>query len=84
MEQISAELNARAATARKLQAEARDAEALNQLTKEQAEAVGRLVHAEVDGSERRIRRDSVLIGLLWFIAGVAATIGVTLLVHPLH
>src|ERR1700761_2177625 len=47
VEQVSAELEARAVTARRLQEEAANAEALAALHKEQTEAVRRLLRAEM-------------------------------------
>jgi hypothetical protein len=82
VEQVSAELDARAATVRQLQEDAEAAEALAALHKDQADAVRRMIDAELGGSEKRIRRDSIVIGMFSFIAGVGATIVVTLLVHP--
>jgi hypothetical protein len=84
VEQISAELDARAATARELQEGAKAAEALAELNKEQAEAIRRLMDAELESSERRIRRDSVIIGIGSFIAGGGVSLLVTLLVHLLQ
>lgn len=46
-EQVSAELEARAATARRLQEEAKQAEELASINREQAEAVRRLMDAEL-------------------------------------
>lgn len=84
VQQISAELEARAATAKQLQEEAQAAEALAGIHKEQADAIRRLMDVELTGSERRIRRDSLIIGIGSFIAGGGVSFLVTLLVHPLH
>jgi hypothetical protein len=67
--QISAELEARAITAKQLQEDAKAAEALAGIHKEQAEAIRRLMDAELTGSELRIRRDTVIVGIASFIAG---------------
>ena len=95
-EHINAELTARAATARKLQEEAEQAEALASVNREQAEAVRRLLEAEIAGKladsgkaiernvRRDVRRDSIRIGIGSFIAGGGLTYLITLLVHPLH
>lgn len=84
VEQVSAELDARAATARQLQKEAEDAEALAALHREQADAVRRMIDAELATATRRIRSDSIKIGIASFIAGGGLTLLVTLLVHPIH
>jgi hypothetical protein len=81
--QISAELEARAATVKKLQEEAASAETLASINKEQAQAVQRLLGAELQGSERRTHRRSLIDGALYFIGGAAASFLITLLVHPL-
>jgi hypothetical protein len=82
--EVSAELEARAVTAKKLQEDAKAAEALAGLHKEQAEAVRRMLDAELAGTARRIRRDAITIGLGSFAAGGAVSFLVTLFVHPLH
>lgn len=84
VEQVSAELDARAATARQLQKEAEDAEALAALHKDQADAVRRMIDSELATATRRIRSDSIKIGIASFIAGGGLTLLVTLLVHPIH
>jgi methyl-accepting chemotaxis protein len=84
VEQVSAELEARAATARQLTKDAETAEALAGLHKQQAEAVRRMMDAELAGATRRIRSDSIKIGIGSFVAGGGLTFAVTLLVHPLH
>jgi hypothetical protein len=84
VEQVSSELDARAATARRLKEEAQAAEALAGLHKEQTEAVRRMVNAELAGATRSIRKDSIKIGIAAFVAGGGVTFAVTLLVHPLH
>jgi hypothetical protein len=84
VEQVSAELEARAATAKKLKEEAEAAETLASIHKEQAAAIQRLLDAELEGTARRIRRDSIIIGIASFVAGGGLTLLVTLLVHPLH
>jgi hypothetical protein len=76
--QISAELEARALTAKQLQEDAKAAEALAGIHKEQAEAIRRLMDAQLTGSERRIRRDSIIIGIGSFIAGGGVSFLVTL------
>jgi hypothetical protein len=84
VEQVSAELDTQAATARCLKAEAASAEALAALNKDQADAVRNLVDTELSTATRRIRSDSIKIGVGAFLAGGALTVLVTLLVHPLH
>lgn len=77
--QISAELEARAMTAKQLQEDAKTAEALAGIHKEQAEAIRRLMDAELTGSERRIRRDTIIVGISSFIAGGGVSFLLTLL-----
>jgi hypothetical protein len=88
VEQVSAELDARAVTARRLKEEAADAEQLAAQNKEQADAVRRLIRSEMtqelSTAQRRIFRDSLRVAIGSFVVGVAATFLVTLLVHPLH
>jgi len=84
VEQVSSELEARAATAKRLKEEAETAEALAGLHKDQAEAVRRMLDAELVTTARRIRSDSIKIGVASFVAGGGLTFVVTLLVHPLH
>ncbi len=76
-EQVSAELDARAATARKLHEEAKQAEALASVNREQAEAVRRLLEADISEKladsckaiQRNDRRDAIRIAAAGFIAG---------------
>ena len=84
VEQVTAELELRAATAEKLQAQADAAEQIVKLTAEQQKAVARLVRTEVAGESKRAFRQSLLANALLFLAGVLATITVTLFVHPAY
>ena len=92
VEQVSAELDARVATAQKLQEEARQAEELASINREQAEAIRRLMNADLAATlkdngttiRRDIRKDAIRIGVGSFIAGGGLTLLITLLVHPLH
>jgi hypothetical protein len=84
VEQVSSDLDARAATARRLQEEAESAEALAALHKDQADAVRRMIDAELATSRRGTRRDTIMIALGFFIAGGGLTLAVTLFVHPFH
>jgi hypothetical protein len=77
--QISAELEARAMAAKQLQEDAKAAEALAGMHKEQVEAIRRLMDAEFAASERRIRRDSLIVGIGSFIAGGGVSYLLTLL-----
>lgn len=87
VEQVTAELEAQAATARRLQREAADAEAIAAVHKEQTEAVRRLLRSEITAelgkAEKHIFRDSLKIAIGSFVLGGALTFVVTLLVHPL-
>jgi predicted ATP-dependent protease len=84
VEQVTAEIEARAATAERLRDEAQAAEQLAQLSKAERDAVARLVRAEVSDQNRKSTRLSFVASALFFVAGVAATVAVALLVHPLH
>jgi hypothetical protein len=67
VEQVSAELEARAATAARLQQEAKDAEALAAINKEQADAIKRVMDADLVASReafetemaKRLQQNSV-------------------------
>jgi hypothetical protein len=84
VEELSAELEVRAAAARELEEKAKEAEALAALNKDQADAVQRLVDASVGSARKGIRRDSIVIGIASFVAGAGVSLLVTLLVHPIH
>jgi HEAT repeat protein len=84
VEQVSAELDVRAATAKKLKEEADAAQALAEVNKDQVDAIRRLMDTELEGTARRIRRDSIVIGIASFITGGGISFLITLLVHPLH
>jgi hypothetical protein len=84
VEQVSSELDARAATARRLQEEAKKAEALAALHRDQADAIRRMLDAELATQAKRIRGDSIKIGIASFVAGGGLTLAVTLFVHPFH
>jgi hypothetical protein len=64
-----------------LQEEATAAQRLAQLNQEQADAVARLVRAEVVSGERNAFRKGLIANVLFFVAGVAATIAVTVFTH---
>ena len=81
---IQAELEARATAVRKLEVDAGTAEMLAAINSDQAQAIRRLLDAELHNTTGRIRRDSVIISISSFVAGAGVTILVTLLVHPLH
>jgi hypothetical protein len=80
-EEVSAEVDVRAAAVRELEEKAREAEALAALNKEQADAVRRLVDASMVTAEKHIRSDSIKIGIASFVLGAGASALVTLLVH---
>jgi ABC-type thiamin/hydroxymethylpyrimidine transport system permease subunit len=67
-----------------LQEDAKTAEALAALHRNQAEAVRRMMDAELATTAKGIRSDSIKIGIASFVAGGGLTLLVTLLVHPLH
>jgi hypothetical protein len=69
VEQISTELDARAATARRLKEEAETAEAVARLHKEETAAIQRMLDTQLEGAARRIRGDSIKISIASFLAG---------------
>ncbi|MGH9092171.1 MAG: hypothetical protein ACRDZR_12470 [Acidimicrobiales bacterium] len=85
VEQVSAELEARAIMAKRLKQEAEDAEALAAQSKEQTDAIRRLVRVEMTkelvNTQREIFRDSLKVTAVSFVAGIFATIIVTMLLH---
>jgi t-SNARE complex subunit (syntaxin) len=81
MEEVQAELDARAALVKKLKEEAQDAEALAVLPREQVEATRRMMDSQLDGTVRGIRKNNILIGIVSFAAGGCVTLVVTILVH---
>jgi methyl-accepting chemotaxis protein len=83
-EEVSAEVEVRAAAVRELEQKAREAEALAALNQEQAEAVRRLVDASMMTAEKHIHSDSLKYAIASFVAGATASLLVTLLVHPIH
>jgi hypothetical protein len=84
VQQVEAELDARAATARRLKEEADTAEAVAALHKDQAETVRRMLDAELTVAGKRARSDNIKISIFSFVASGGVTFVVTLLVHPLH
>jgi biopolymer transport protein ExbB/TolQ len=86
VEQVSAELDARAVTARQLEQRAQDARALAAQHTEQVDAMRRLLRsemkAELTSAERHIFRDSLKVAIASFVLGAAASVLITLLVHP--
>jgi hypothetical protein len=54
------------------------------LHKEAADAVSRMLDAQLAGARRHIRRDSIMIAIGSFVAGGFITFAVTLFVHPPH
>ena len=83
-QEASAELDAQAKLARRLQQDADRARELAALRKDQVNAIRQVLGQELDTSRRLIRRDTIVVGIAFFIAGVCATLAVTLFVHPFH
>ena len=83
LEQVSAEIAARAATAATLKEEAEAAEALAQLNAEQREAVARIVRSEVSTEERHVFRQNLLVNALFFLGGAGTSVLIVLFVHPI-
>jgi hypothetical protein len=90
--QIAAELDARKASLLVLQQDAKTAEALAAMHRDQAEAVRRMLDAELAARlatlkvaiRNDVKKDSVRLGIGSFIAGGGLTLLITLLVHPLQ
>ncbi len=86
VEEVSAELDARAVMARQLERQAQDARALAAQNEEQVEAVRRLLRSEMQAelatAERHIFRDSLRVAIASFVLGAAVSVIITLLVHP--
>ena len=83
-QEASSELEAQAKLARRLQQDADSARELAALRNAQVNAIRQALGQELDNSRRLIRRDTILVGIFFFIAGVGATLAVTLFVHPFH
>lgn len=84
LEQITADIELRAAFAKEKKEEADLAIAAASLNQEQLQALQRVVRTEVTTESNRGIRAAVLAAVFSFIFGVAATILVTLFVHPFH
>lgn len=84
LNQVEAEIQARSASAERLKEEAQAAENLANLNQAQRDAIAKLVRNEIGVETKKATRQSYIASALFFIAGVAATITITLLVHPLH
>jgi hypothetical protein len=84
VQEISAELDARVTTAKRLKEEAETAEAISRLHKEESEAVRRMLDAQLETVAHKIRSDSIRISVASFVAGAGVTYLVTLLVQPIH
>jgi hypothetical protein len=52
--------------------------------KEFAAEVGRTVRAELEAANKRAGRASMKVNAAFFVAGVLASVAVTLFIHPLH
>jgi CHASE3 domain sensor protein len=83
-QEASTELDAQAKLARRLQQDADSARELAALRNAQVDAIRQVLGQELDSSRKLIRRDTILVGIFFFIAGVGATLAVTLFVHPFH
>jgi hypothetical protein len=84
IQQVPAELDAGAATAKRPKEQAQTAEAAALVHKEQAEAISRKLEAQLPGHKRGTRADTIVIALASSVADGAITYLVTLPVHPLH
>jgi VIT1/CCC1 family predicted Fe2+/Mn2+ transporter len=84
LNQVQAEIEARSARAKNLKEEAQTAEELAKLNQAERDAIATLVRNEIGAETRKATRQSYIAGALFFIAGVIATVTVTLFIHPLH
>jgi hypothetical protein len=84
LEQITADIELRAVFAKEKKEEADLAIAAASLNHEQLQALQRVVRTEVSSEGNKGIRAGLLIAIFSFILGVAATVLVTLFVHPLH
>jgi hypothetical protein len=80
---VQAEIQARLAQVEKLRKDATEAKHLAALHGAAAEAVAAQFKAAVESESKKSTRYSLLSGVLFFVAGVAASIFVTLLVRPI-
>lgn len=80
---VQVEIQAQLAEVAKLRKEATEAEQLAALNGAAAEAVAAQFKAVVASESRKSTRVSIWSGVLFFVAGVAASIFVTLLVRPI-
>jgi biopolymer transport protein ExbB/TolQ len=81
--EVSAEVDLLAGVVRELEEKAGEGEPPPALNEDQAETARSLVQASMATEGRRIRRAAVKIAVASFVAGAAATLLVTLLVHPI-
>jgi hypothetical protein len=80
---VQVEIEARAERAKQLAAQVEEGKKLASLNQGQIDAIAGLVRGQVAAEGKRSLWWTVAINTLLFVAGVAATIAVTLLVHPL-
>jgi hypothetical protein len=83
IEQISAEMDARAKTAASLKAEAEQAQQLASLHEEQQKAVVRAVRAEMTSESKRTARRNLVANIMFFLGGVLVSVAIQLLIKPL-
>ncbi|QHC25263.1 hypothetical protein [Streptomyces sp. GS7] len=83
IEQVTAELEARSASAQRLKEEAESAQVLAKLQEKERKAVADLVKAEIEGQRRRTLRDGLIANAFFFVGGGLVTLAVALFVHPI-
>ncbi|WP_134121767.1 hypothetical protein [Kribbella kalugense] len=83
IEQITAEMEVRAATAASLKAEAEQAQQLASLHQEQQDAVMRAVRAEIGAEGKNAARQNLKANILFFLAGVLVSVAIQLVIKPL-
>lgn len=84
IEQVTAEMDLRAAAVQKLQQEAVDAEATKSLSAEQHEALRHLVESTLRPETNRAIKWAWISGVFGILTGAGITVAITLFVHPLH
>jgi hypothetical protein len=84
VEGMSTELDQMAQNVQQLQSDAEVARVIASVNGPDADVLRKYVDAEFANSERRIRRDNLIIGIVGLVVGAVITLLITLLVHPPH
>jgi hypothetical protein len=84
LEEITEEIDVRAAFAKQKKEEAEEAIAVANMHQEELDALRRVLRKEVSSEGNRGIRAAVILALFSFVLGAAVTVLVTLFVHPLY